>query len=110
MNQKSCSLAYETVRMEITDNMICAGRLGIGGRDACSGDSGGPLVINNTLIGITSWGKGCGEPKFPGVWTRVPKIRDWIDENLLLHKQESRLGEEGQFTNYCNDTLNGQNN
>lgn len=87
MNQQSCSLAYETVRMEVTGNMICAGRLGIGGQDACSGDSGGPLVINNTLIGITSWGKGCGQPEYPGVWTRVPRIRDWIDQNSVLNKQ-----------------------
>lgn len=54
----------------ITGRMICAGRLG-GGKDTCQGDSGGPMTLENTLYGITSWGRGCARPNFYGVYTRI---------------------------------------
>ena len=33
----------------ITDDMICAGYLGKGIKDACQGDSGGPLVCQGKI-------------------------------------------------------------
>ena len=64
---------------------ICSGT-SIGGKDACDGDSGGPLVIESMegkfeLVGITSWGKGCGEPNQPGVYTRVSSFLSWIESH-----------------------------
>ncbi|PNJ34674.1 PLAT isoform 7 [Pongo abelii] len=75
----------------VTDNMLCAGDTRSGGpqanlHDACQGDSGGPLVCLNdgrmTLVGIISWGLGCGEKDVPGVYTKVTNYLDWIHDNM----------------------------
>ena len=67
-------------------SMVCAGGAGNGerGTDTCQGDSGGPLVclVNDsaTLIGVTSWGQGCGES--PGLYSDVGKLIPWVEEKL----------------------------
>lgn len=77
VSQATCNAAYFG---GITKNMLCAGYL-TGGQDACQGDSGDPYVVNGQLVGIVSWGAGCGQPNFPGVYTRVSVYRDWIKTN-----------------------------
>lgn len=52
---------------------LCAGAPGASA-DACQGDSGGPLVARGVLVGLVSWGSGCGQAENPGVYTRVSTV------------------------------------
>ncbi|EFX74965.1 hypothetical protein DAPPUDRAFT_56547, partial [Daphnia pulex] len=64
---------------KITSNMICAAAPG---KDTCQGDSGDPLLVGGVQGGITSFGYGCADSKFPGVYTRVSNYVDWIKRTL----------------------------
>mmetsp|Transcript_11883 Transcript_11883/g.21964 ORF Transcript_11883/g.21964 Transcript_11883/m.21964 type:complete len:363 (-) Transcript_11883:131-1219(-) len=63
----------------IQNNMICAKNRN---RDSCQGDSGGPLTFRGKQVGITSWGVGCNQRKFPGVYARVSSAYAWIRRNI----------------------------
>ena len=56
------------------------------GRDTCSGDSGGPLVCPGLgLVGVTSWGQGCGRPDQPGVYTEVAHFLHWLQDTMAAN-------------------------
>lgn len=66
--------------------MICAGEPE-GRKDACWGDSGGPLVGKRAdgtrvIIGIVSFGWGCGKINSASFFTRVSAYVDWIDHTI----------------------------
>jgi len=79
-----CSPNLQSQGQALTDDMMCAGSMQ-GGIDTCQGDSGGPLACrrssNNaySLQGITSWGLGCADVGFPGIYTRVANYASWIE-------------------------------
>lgn len=66
----------------VTDRMICATQPS-SGKGSCQGDSGGPLVIQTGTgieqVGIVSWGIGCAEAGYPGVFTRVAEFSAWLN-------------------------------
>jgi len=71
----------------ITGNMLCARA---DDTDACQGDSGGPLIkkgsdpsgADDVLVGIVSWGLGCADDVFPGVYSRISAQYDWIQSQV----------------------------
>ena len=78
----------------ITENMIIAGdnndpNILDDNEDSCQGDSGGPLfkeyVYNDMsyliLLGLTSWGYGCGVENYGGIYTKCSNYIQWVKEN-----------------------------
>ncbi len=65
-----------------SSSMVCAGVAG-GGKDTCQGDSGGPLFYRQGSVwvqmGITSWGAGCAQAGYPGVYTRLGTYTNWVN-------------------------------
>ncbi|HZQ14405.1 MAG TPA: serine protease [Pseudolabrys sp.] len=80
VDRPTCNKIYDGL---VTDKMFCAG---IGVADACQGDSGGPAISyiddRPVLVGITSWGAGCAQKQYPGVYVNVAKYRAWIEETI----------------------------
>ncbi|XP_053953989.1 trypsin-4 [Anastrepha ludens] len=76
VNQQKC---IESMKAQgaVTEAMFCAAARNT---DACQGDSGGPIISSNELIGVVSWGVGCADPHYPGIYTRLsyPVTRSWI--------------------------------
>jgi secreted trypsin-like serine protease len=87
-----CEAAYKELGKDIASGSeICAGEPD-GVKDSCYGDSGGPLVApaDNSRgfvqIGVVSWGDQCGNPAFPGIYSRVANYNDWIRATIQKNK------------------------
>jgi len=85
-SNEECKAAYSAIS-PVDETMVCANSL-INGEvaDACQGDSGGPLVCEAggqwLVHGATSWGRGCADPAYPGVWSRVSHNVDWVKQQI----------------------------
>uniref|UniRef100_A0A8C3DLT3 Vitamin K-dependent protein C n=1 Tax=Corvus moneduloides TaxID=1196302 RepID=A0A8C3DLT3_CORMO len=75
----------QAMSFPISDNMLCAGSLG-DRKDSCSGDSGGPMFTRYKdtwfLVGLVSWGEGCGRREKFGVYTKVSQYLEWIQHHI----------------------------
>jgi len=83
VSNENCNDDYfgPILRNPIKASMMCAAREG---KDSCQGDSGGPLIkkgsnaADDIQVGVVSWGIGCADPLYPGVYARVECVYDWI--------------------------------
>ncbi|XP_043468779.1 trypsin-3-like isoform X2 [Leptopilina heterotoma] len=81
-----CQLRLRNSRLGVFFNFdaasfICAG--GEPGRDACTGDGGGALVCEVAtnqfqVVGLTSWGVGCGQTLLPGLYAVVVNTHSMV--------------------------------
>lgn len=87
VSYQTCTLSYGILTDLISPRMLCAGYRA-GARDSCNGDSGGPLMVYDSAnsewvqTGVVSWGYGCAEPYYYGVYGRVSEYTGWIDAQL----------------------------
>ncbi|CAG0893362.1 unnamed protein product [Cyprideis torosa] len=61
------------------------------------GDSGGPILYDTSVVedgvrryklaGIVSLGVGCGDKRYPGIYTNVWPYLDWITETMALKEK-----------------------
>jgi secreted trypsin-like serine protease len=79
VSNSSCAGSYGSDF--VASDMVCAGYTN-GGTDTCQGDSGGPLLIGGVLAGITSWGNGCAEAGYPGVYTRLTTFSNLVKTQI----------------------------
>ncbi|GHJ41738.1 trypsin-like serine protease [Streptomyces sp. TS71-3] len=82
VDDTTCNNAYSGDL--VPSDEICAGYLSTGGVDTCQGDSGGPMFRADAggewvEVGIVSWGNGCAEPGYPGVYSQVSTFASAID-------------------------------
>jgi len=75
VTDEDCDAMYEYE--SISENEMCASGVD---KDSCNGDSGGPLYDseNEKLVGVVSWGYGCAQEEYPGVYAQVGSQMDWI--------------------------------
>ncbi|MFZ5446160.1 MAG: S1 family serine peptidase [Myxococcota bacterium] len=80
VSEAQCQAAYPS---RITSYMRCAGDE----TDACQGDSGGPMVFatdgKQFLVGVVSWGDGCGHVGKYGVYANlVGDLGEWVEKMM----------------------------
>lgn len=91
ISRSDCEFYYKLYfpNQVFDERVICAGSTG---KDSCQGDSGQALMLPVMVpdqsyyyfivIGIVSYGYGCGKENFPGVYTKVSSFLTWIQKNI----------------------------
>ncbi|UQA60591.1 trypsin-like serine protease [Polyangium aurulentum] len=94
----------------ITADQLAAGDMTNGGEDSCQGDSGGPLTVakgtGKLLAGVVSWGEGCAQAQYPGLYARVASFKGWIDNVMTsgvvaLDQRTSLTGAVGAWQHFA---------
>ncbi|XP_038609108.1 transmembrane protease serine 12 [Tachyglossus aculeatus] len=87
----------------VPNSSFCAS--GDGGIDTCRGDSGGPFMCyipeaeKFFLMGITSFGIGCGQKNYPGVYVKVGLYKNWVTQEILKAINSTGSGSTGLLRN-----------
>jgi len=82
LTDAACKAKFGGTNNMLNDTTACCAGITGANKDTCQGDSGGPLVVKDTdgfwkLIGLTSWGYGCGDG---GVYTKCSFFRSWVEQ------------------------------
>ncbi len=94
VDHQTCATSYAQAGGDIAPGMICAG-FARGEYDSCQGDSGGPLAHRprggepTVLVGVVSWGIGCGLPDLPGVYSSTLYFLPWITNAVEKCEKEN---------------------
>lgn len=75
-SQSACREDFDGV-FPVTDRMFCAGAPdGV----VCDGDVGSLFTVGDKLVGMYSWGYGCGQSGIPDVFVNLanPEVREFI--------------------------------
>lgn len=99
---------------QITSSMMCAESITKKDpSDTCEGDSGSGLIMYNSLfepvlLGITSWGNGCAQQGYAGVYTRLAIFDDWLKSVIypIQPKEDTKIEEQANNT-LSQDTKSG---
>jgi len=85
------SVCSNSTTFKVSKNMFCAGYAQEIVGDACKGDSGGPFVSKGPpenerwiILGVVSWGEGCGRQGKYGFYTKIHNYYDWIHAFINL--------------------------
>lgn len=80
INFDTCRASYDEGFTIDDTSMICAAAPG---KDSCQGDSGGPLFdALGSLLGVVSFGIGCAQTEFPGIYARISSSLDFITQGI----------------------------
>lgn len=63
------------------NEIICAGGAE-DGKDSCNGDSGGPMVHRGAVVGLVSYGEGCGVPGWPAAYVKLSHCMPWVRSTI----------------------------
>lgn len=89
---------------------LCAG--GERGKDACEGDGGAGLYCIDgesgitRVLGLVSWGVGCGQRGVPGIYTSIPALHSWIENQVAQSGEENVYIDRSLISERSNEQLN----
>uniref|UniRef100_A0A0K8VUS0 Trypsin n=2 Tax=Bactrocera latifrons TaxID=174628 RepID=A0A0K8VUS0_BACLA len=66
---------YSYSEDEILPTMLCGLATN---SNACGALPGSPLIANSQLVGLVSWGNGCGNKGNPAVFTNIASLASWV--------------------------------
>ncbi|KAJ2954455.1 hypothetical protein O0L34_g2731 [Tuta absoluta] len=109
---------YERHDLKILEGMLCVGPARQADHTCpCLGVPGAPLVVSGNLLGVLSWGFGCGyHTDLPLIYTDVRFYNSWISDNvdIISKMNNQKFGQMYEvtrlaiITEWLSSTRNGE--